>query len=564
MEISQSFEIENTPIQKFSIATTAISEDELALIDLPPHISLCSTLTPKARLLVTYKAVFTEKYVQALKWKIPIVGANYLYDLHSNYKRYELRPFQGALFSTSGIGEEIYSNYLVLLGAKYEPNCTIFIDFLICDNTDSEKYKFCQKYSIPIVKTSEVFGGNYSVFMKKMKYDAKQLRPKAMFFEKVFYLDPKLPKVLFNKLRRMIIENEGTRVSTLSDEIDYAVTQNFEQFMECHSKVIHYQYVFDCQCSASLLFPEFYKVNQVPQKTILPEVIAVVDKRLDNANEYANKLKSMGATVKGSLDMRVTHYFSRDVDRSIYRLFSEPTEASCSKQKGKNPESLLPFRILNPDWIDQCLCTLNRVKEGRFDKDRPVLSLRRRESSRKSKEVVFQFTGLPGYFRDEAIRKFREYNIKFIDSDRFENCTHLIMGSLNSSEKFFSGLVSGCWILRPDFIQDFENQPNFDFEKYEWTPTAEMSQKDTRIVESIRKWRIRVQEGEKRPFQRWNVKIYCPENKKDNYTRLIENGGGSMDNLRAHTHVFVDRGYRSSVGEENAASVDSIFAYLFK
>lgn len=561
MEISQSFEIENTPVQKFSIATTAISEAELSLVDLPPHITLSPALTPKTRVLITYKAVFTEKYVQALKWNIPIVSANYLYDLSSNYKKYELKPFQGARFSTSGIGEEIYGNYFVLLGAKYEPNCTIFIDFLVCDGTDSEKYKFCLKYNIPVVKTSEVFKGDYSIFMKKTKYDAKQLRPKAMFFEKVFYLDPKLPKVLFNKLRRVIIENEGTRISTLNDEIDYVITQDFGQFEGHQSKIIHYQYVFDCQSSNSLLFPEFYRACLVPTKVILPDVIAVVDKRLSNASEYANKLRSMGAVVKGSLDMRTTHYFSRDADQSIFKLFARSDEAPNSRPKG---ECLLPFRILSPDWIDQCLSTLSRTRERMFLSNRPILNLRKRVNSRENEDVVFQFTGLPSYFKDEAIRKFREYNIRFIDSDRFESCTHIIMGSLSSSEKFFSGLVSGCWILRPDFIQDFENQPNFDFEKYEWVPTAEMSQKDKRIAGSIRRWRTQIQEGGRRPFQRWNVKIYCPESKKETYMRLIENGGGTMNNKRAYTHVFVDKGYKSSVEEPNAASVDSIFAYLFK
>lgn len=564
MEISQSFEIEGTPVQKFSIATTAVSEAELSLIDLPSHITLSPTLTPRTRMLLTYKAVFTGKHVQALKWNIPVVSVNYLYDLGSSYKKYELKPFQGALFSTSGISEEIYSNYFVLLGAKYEPNCTIFIDFLVCDGVDSEKYRFCVKYGIPVVKTSDVFKGDYSIFVKRTKYDAKQIMPKAMFFEKVFYLDPGLPKKLFNRLKRLIIENEGTRVSNLSGGVDYVLTQSLDQFRDHQSKVVHYQYVFDCQSCNSLLFPEFYRVNLTPPKTVLPEVIAVVDKKLENAGKYVNKLRSMGCVVKGSLDMRVTHYFSRDVDQNTIRQFSRPASVSSLGTACRDQERLLPFRVLDPDWIDQCLCTMGRIKEGRFLSNQPILNLKRRLSSKKSEEMVFQFTGLPEYFKDEAIRKFREYNIKFIDSDRFEGCTHLIMGSINSSEKLFSSLVGGCWILRPDFVQDFENQPNFDFEKYEWVPTAEMSQKDRRIAGSIRKWRVQIQEGRKKPFQRWNVKIYCSDGKKENYMRLIESGGGSMDDSRSYTHVFFDRGCQSSVEEKNATSIGSIFGYLLR
>jgi len=564
--MTQSYEIQDTPtLQKILITTTGISKTELDLIDLPQNIILNSTLTPKTKLLITYKAIFTEKYIQALHWNIPIVSSDYLYDLTSNYKKYELKIFQGATFSTSGVHEDIFANFFIALGAKYEPNCNIFIDFLICDNSDSEKYNFCQKYDIPIIKTCDVFRNNYTVFLKKLKYDAKKLNPKAMFFEKTFYLDQTLPKPLFNRLRRVIIENEGTRISTKNDEVDFIITMNYDQYAEQQSKLIHHQYIFDCKDSCSLLYPEFYQVNMPSSRRIVENGIAVVDKTLPNYKELVNKLKSLDFTVKCNLDTRVTHYISRTIDKALLKVFSKTIDFSSIGCRGKRLEETLPFKVVTPEWIDQCLITLKHVKENKFLVGRLGLSLKRRSDAiTEEKEMVFQFTSIPSYFKDEAIKKFVKHKIKFVDSEKFENCTHLLAGSINSSEKLFSSIVSGCWILRPDFIQDFENQPNFEFERYEWTSQPGMSSKDTKIAEAIRKWRERLQNGGNKPFHKWNVKIYCAEDKKENYTNLIVNGGGSMDESCEYTHVFVDKGYKQLVPEKNAKNSNYIFSYIFK
>lgn len=546
-ERNQSFDIQNTYNIPFQIAVTALTELELSTVELPPNITISHVLTPKTRFLVTYKAVFTEKYVQALHWNIPIVNTQFLHNISANFKTFEMKPFQGAVFSTSGISDEIYCNYFILLGAKYEPNCSIFVDFLISDNQDSEKYAFCRKYKIPVIKTSQVFTDDYSIFKKKTKYDAKQLQPKAMFFDKVFYIDPKLPKQLFNKLRRTIIENEGRRVSIISDDTEFIITHDYDRFKEQGSRLIHYQYVFDCVESGSLLYSEFYRFYFTTSKNILHNIISVVDINMEMAGEYVRKLKSLGSGIRGALDSRCTHYFTQN-----------PVNIKNNK-KGKTP-----YKILNPHWIDQCLTTLSYVKEGRFGANKPILDLKRRATPKIQEEMIFQFTSLPGFFKDEAIKKFSEYGIKFVDSEKFEGCTHLIMGSLCLSGKFFSAVVSGCWILTPDFIQDFENQPNFDFEKYEWAGTPEMTEKDKKIANSINKWRTKIHTSGMKPFGRWNAKFYCSEAKLESYKSLIQAGGGEVADNKEYTHVFVDKGFFGEVDDERAVSVDSLFSYIFK
>lgn len=546
MENTHSVEIENTPRQKITITTTGISKYELSCLKVPEHIIISHCLTPKTRFLVTYKAIFTDKYIQAIHWNIPIVSTGFLYDLDSNYKKYEIKPFQGAIFNTSGITDEIYANYLIQIGAKYETNCSIFIDFLVCDNTNSEKYKFCSKYNIPIVKTSQIFKSDFSIYLKNIKYDAKQLNSKTIFFEKTFYLDPGLPKALFNGLRRCIIENEGTRMSTLSSNVDFILSlQPDSYFQDFSDKIIYYQYVFDCKETTSVLYHEFYRINKTKLKPILPDLICVIDKNLPI--EYSYKLKSLGATIKYNLDTRVTHFITNNSS-------TKSLEFPCSNN--------IPFQIVSSLWVDQCLTTLKYIKETKYQTGK--LKLNKICPTKIEKDKLFQFTCLPSFFKDEMIMKFRKYEIKFDDSDKYNECTHLIMGSPNSSQKFFCSLVSGAWILRPDFVKDFDNQANFEYEKYEWTPSSGMTEKEQKVIRSIKKWRKRIQEGGHKPFYRWNVKIYCKDDKLENFRNLIITGGGEMNDIKNYTHVFLDKSYDGEVKDTITGNSNSIFSYLFK
>lgn len=547
MDMGLSYSMEKTPIKNIYYCTTGISRTEKFLLDLPSHIILQDKLTPNTQWLITYKFIGTAKYAQALKWDIPIVSIKYLYDITAYYKKYELRPFEGALFSTSGISDNAYGNYYSLLGCKYQPNVSIFIDFLVADDKDTEKYKFCQKYAIPTIHTENVFTTNYEQYTKQVKYDAKQLQPASMFFSKVFYLDPNLPKTVFNKLRRIIIENEGTRISSLTEKVDYLLTTDFEKFLEFENILYHYQYVFDCADSKALLFPEFYKVNLTVSKNILPDVVAVIDKSLgQDTRAYENKLECLGAQVKNSIDMRVTHLVSRKPVASI-----------------KN-ENMVSYKIVNPEWVDQCLSTLKYVKETKFVCGGQALNLKRRLSARQEREMLFQFTGLTTAFKAKAIKKLDELKIKYSMDDDYSKCTHLIMGQLGLSEKFFYGLVNGIWILRNNFIDDFEDQQNFDFGKYEWRVTEDMGVKEKKHVEAIRRWRLRIQDGGKKPFYQWKVKLYALPNKFESYKNLIEHGDGSITDKDDYTHVFVDKSYVGEVCESGALSADCIFSYLFK
>lgn len=556
LELSQEFAIENTPASDFWVCTTGISRNELSLIKCPQNIRMQRKLSPNTQILVTYRATFTEKYAQALNWHIPIVSSQFLYDLQGCHTRYKILPFSGSRFSTSAISSEIYANYFILLGAKYEQNCSIFIDFLICDDVSTEKYLFCKKYNIPIIPTANVFKNNYSDFIKKTRYDAVRVDVSGIFIGKTFLLDQSLSQPLFNKLRRLIIEEEGTRVSTLSEKVNFIFTADYSKYPDHQKLLFHYQYVFDCVESRSLLLPEFYQVHIPPKISILKDVIAVVDTAINDGtishDMYRNKLIALGATVKNKIDMRATHFITRKA-----RSQTAAHPQSTSKQR----ESYISVL---PEWVDHCLATLKIPNAARFSVNGPMLALRRRAQTQRNGNIKVQFTGLPNFLKETAITKFQKHGIEYLDSPAYNECTHLIMGQPSISEKFLCTLVSGGWILRPDFIDHIDDCTLTGCENYEWVCTPEILEKDKKPVRSIRKWREQINQTGKRPFNRWVVKIYATKAKLRTYTMLIEAGGGKITQDDNHTHVFVDKDYGEEVKEIKVHSTDEIFAYLFK
>lgn len=568
MERSQSFSIDTTPAPVVYVCTTGISKIERGLLELPANIVLQDVLTPQTQYLVAYRFRGAAKHAQALRWGIPVVGIGFLYDPGSDYRKYELRPFEGALFSTSGVADGRYANYFALLGAVYQPNVSVFIDFLVsggcdgeedkengaeeklnrakaCDGANSkqqpvaEKVLFCTKYGIPTVRTADAFGTDYDLFVRRSRADAKQLRPRGMFFDRVFFLDRKLPGPIFNKLRRLIIEHEGTRVSTLSSGIDYVLAWDAEEHQEYTDRLFHYQYVFDCVEADALLFPEFYRVHSAAVLPVLSDVVCAVDASL--GTQIINKLSSLGAAVRTSVDARTTHVIT-----------TRPTAA--------------PHPVaVRPEWVDQCLSVLRHVKEARFACGGPRLSLARRRSAQPQPSIpLFQFSALSTALRAAAIQKLSDLGLAVSESSSYEHCTHLIMGELNCSEKFFSALANGRWILTPAFIPAFDNSPGFDYSRFEWTPENTMAPREQRHAASIKKWRTRIQSGGKQPFHKWVVKIYSPDAKRLSYERLIGHGGGAVTQNDDYTHVFVDKNYKDEVKEPNSLNADYIFSYLLK
>lgn len=550
------FEIQSTFKPSVLVCTTGISADERELIrsQLPAHVVLEDALSTSTNYLVTYKATMTEKYVQALKWNVRVLHVRWLYDADGNAKKYEMAPLEGANFTTSGVSNDSLINYHCLLGASFTQNLTISTDFLLTDSEHNDKTEFCKRYGIPIVASQGVFGNDYGAYKKEARLEAVETARELVFDEKVFFLDPGLPKVLFNRLRRLIISNGGTRVSVVDKDVDFIMTLSYDAFEKHREKVHHYQYVFDCVEANTVLFPGPYKVYSRSRKAVLGDVVCCIDTSIgEDRVAVFNKLRALGAVVKEQVDVSCTHLIVRD--RREYN--------------GKHA----PYKVVLPEWVDQCLCLLRHVKEDKYSMGTEGLHLFSRGKAggaggnsrgRGSVPMLFQFTGLPVALKAKAIKRLESLNVKYSDTDRYERCSHLIMGAVSTSEKFLSCLCNGGWILRPEFVDHFDNSPGFDFGRYEWVVDENTAEKDRKVVASIRRWRERVAESGKPAFHRWVVRLYCEDQKRESYVRVIENGGGTVTEDSKHTHCFVSKSYGGDVAAERKYSTDYIFLHLFR
>jgi hypothetical protein len=560
MERSQSYEITNTQPGKEYVSTTGISEKEKALLrtHLPSHIILEDILTTSTTYLACFKCMFTEKYVQAIKWGIPIVNIEWMYDTSQNIKRYVLLPLEGSCFTTSGISNDIFKNYYEMLGSKYQENLHKSTDFVVSSSENNEKVEFSQKHGIPIIDPQNVFMNDYPKFIRRHAYDAIKEMDNGVFVGLTFFLDQGLPQTLFNALRRAIIENDGTRVSVIDGDVDYVIPSFNSRYEEYSGTIIHYQYIFDCVETKSLLLTNFYKINYPNRRAILGNVISYVDKEFGmDRCAVINKVSALGGVVKMQLDNTCTHLIVKN-------------KRECKRR------CATPYKIISSDWLDQCLYTLRYVKEDKYVLKLPTLNLftevTKNEFKKEEKvvyvnneeEKIFQFSGLPALLKTKAIQKLESFNAKYLDSEKYENGTHLIMGVVATSEKFLGCLSRGGWILRPDFIDDFDNSTMFPYEKYEWIVNEGTDPKDEKIISSIKRWREKVKRGGKYAFNGWRVKLYCENPKKASYMRVLEAGGAEIIDGDDETHVFVSKKHEGGVKEPHYLPTDYIFSYLFK
>ncbi|KAG4066286.1 hypothetical protein HA402_000510 [Bradysia odoriphaga] len=165
------------------------------------------------------------------------------------------------------------------------------------------------------------------------------------------------------------------------------------------------------------------------------------------------------------------------------------------------------------------------------------------------------------------------------ESSAFDpSCTHLICLELNSSEKTFSVIASGRWLLCPAYIEESFAAGRFlNEEEYEWgNPKAasklpnEINEKTNNIARMNYKWRMELKlrsEKENRKVGIFSgIRAILHTNRKDSFKRLIEAGCGVVVDLKQPytkqkdfqgiTHCFVDR----RMGQMSSAEKDALKA----
>lgn len=545
--ISHELDICNTQVPKIVVTTTGITHLEIELMrsQLPENVTMQDKLSSSTNYLLTYRCIFTPKYIQAIKWQIPIIRAGWAYDTRQGISR--LQIFEGTVFSTSNISNDIFKNYFLIQGATHSDDVHRTTDFMISEEADNEKVTFCKKHGIPIIDPQDAFKNDFSLFSGTFKIHAHPRSEGGLFAGKVFLVDPKLPIKLFNKLKRLVVDNEGTRVSIEASNVDFVISDCIGDYK---TKVHFYQLVFDCVESNSLLLPDFYEIRKTSRLPVLENCVCYVSNELaDNKQIVTNKLQAMGARVKPKLDVYCNYF-----------VVKSKSEAKKSiKQK-----------VLTFDWVDQCLYALKIVRDDKYVAQKPAANLLTSKRNIQvtylsdPKEMVFQFTGLPTHFKTKAIELCEKYQLRYFDCETYEKCTHLVMGRINTSEKFLSALANGAWVLRPDFVDNFDNSSSFNFEKYEWVVDESVSSADAKIIDAVARWRKHVMETEKPAFYKWVVKLYCEDAKMQSYKRVLVNGGARITEGNDFNQCFVSRNYKDPVPEKNVKTTDSIFGYLFR
>lgn len=547
--LTQSLEICNTQAQRIVVTTTGITQTEIELIKslIPEHIVIQDKLSSSTNYLLTYRCIFTPKYIQAVKWHIPIIRIGWLYDRRQNTSKIQL--FENTVFSTSGISNDIFKNYYIIQGATYSEDVCRTTDFLICEDTENEKAEFCRQYGIPVISPKDVFKNDLSLFLGNFKMNAQHRVDEGVFSGKVFLIDPGLPLRLFNRLKRCILDHDGTRVSIAESNVDFIISDRAGDYK---GKVYFYQLVFDCVEAMSFLVPDFYEIKRTSRVPVLENCICYVSNELaENKQIITNKLQAMGARVRPKLDFYCNYLIT--------------------KNKGDMEKNIKQRRVVTSDWVDQCLHALRPVRDDKYATRTPMSNLLKRSKGKSrvtylcnTREMVFQFTGLPAHFKAKAIELCERYKLKYFDCETYEKCTHLIMGKVNTSEKFLSALANGAWILKIDFIDNFDNSPGFNFERYEWAAGEDVSDTDARIIESVAKWRKHVMETGRPAFYKWVVKLYCEDSRLESYKRVLSNGGARITDGDDFNQCFVSKNYKEAVLDKKAKSTDAIFAYLFR
>ncbi|KAG4077548.1 hypothetical protein HA402_002975 [Bradysia odoriphaga] len=157
------------------------------------------------------------------------------------------------------------------------------------------------------------------------------------------------------------------------------------------------------------------------------------------------------------------------------------------------------------------------------------------------------------------------------------SCTHLICLKLSQSEKTFSVIASGRWLLCPAYIDDSFAAGRFlNEEEYEWgNPKAasklpnEIDEKTNNIARANYKWRMELKlrsEKENRKVGIFSgIRAILHTNRKDSFKRLLEAGCGvvvdlqqpytKQEDFQGITHCFVDRRMAPMTSAEKGALI---------
>ncbi|ELQ76388.1 Nucleotide excision repair factor NEF2, RAD4/CUT5 component [Trachipleistophora hominis] len=205
-------------------------------------------------------------------------------------------------------------------------------------------------------------------------------------------------------------------------------------------------------------------------------------------------------------------------------------------------------KCVRVEWVDRCLYAMRRC-----DERISIVRVPRTRSVTYNTHTMVQFTGIPPALKHTLKEQLNALDIKCADSEHMQGVTHLVSGSLATSEKFLCAMVSGIPIIKPNITCT-------DLDSLMWTED-DADDNDKKIVRAVMYWRGVIRRTHRLPFSGWRVRLLCTKARIGSYQRVLVCGGAEIVDEK-WTHCFKSKDYD---GEDvkGVRTTDYIFSYLF-
>ncbi|KAJ3041834.1 DNA topoisomerase 2-binding protein 1 [Rhizophlyctis rosea] len=147
----------------------------------------------------------------------------------------------------------------------------------------------------------------------------------------------------------------------------------------------------------------------------------------------------------------------------------------------------------------------------------------------------FLLTGLPMNDRPRYAAIVRRLGGKVIDSEFWnDECTHLVVGKPNRTEKCLAGIASGVWWLKSGYLDECGRVGGWvDEEKWEWAGDADGGSQNDNMLRAPKRWRLKLQNfehnGKRRgAYDNWKVLLFVDAKKRDGFMRVLRAGGADV------------------------------------
>lgn len=511
-------------------------------------------MTRNTKYLLVYRSIFTEKRIQADKWGVPCVSVLWVYGSLSekSIKKYQIRKYEGCLFTSSGIINGIFINYYRVQGAEYTAELTRACDFLVVRTAtaSSTKLECARENGIPVVKSEDVFVSDIDRMHRKVHYDThSECLNEEEVFNGISFLvegDTEIKRLV----TRCIIEHGGNRVRISGPDVTYTVYFGGKKKSKA---TVWYHWILDCVEMCTLLSPDRYLLRGSEVPAVPFEKITVFFLLPENEQKAAwNKVEALGGSVQRRMNSQVTHCIVASAARE------KKTEDLLRRYK---------IKICTMEWVNQCLYHLRLLSEARFgvkkepqhvfhtvacaqvppEKTKKTVKLKCKTIGLEEWRV--QFTGIFEEMRNEAEQILTQKGAQVLASSEYSNeCTHLIVGALSISLKFLAAVASGAVLLDYRVVEHIRK--NQDIQEKEYSLEKRNLKvdvgKNERIVRQLiiaaPKWKEHREKTGKKAFSGWSV-IVLAEKGRGKIENLVSSGGGEVlsdSAVKKGTVVFTD------------------------